>query len=83
MSETIDIQARSDLYKEIIRAKQVEASLGFLLQSLSKQIEDLKTAVEKIVVDPAPTYGSDNLVTSGSVYDALRTLDLKIDSIRP
>lgn len=81
--ETIDVQARSDLYKEIIRAKQAETSLGYTLEMLSKQIEDLKTAIEKLIVDPAPTLGSNNLVTSGAVYDALRTLDLKIDSIRP
>lgn len=36
MAETIDVQAREDLYKEMLRAKEAEANLGFALENLKK-----------------------------------------------
>ena len=82
MAETIDVQARDDLYKEMARAKEAEANLGFALESLKKEIEELKASFEKIKVDDAPTRDSENLITSGAVYQVVNTLNRKIDAIR-
>lgn len=81
MSETIDKQARDDLYKEMIRAKEAEANLGFLLESLQKQVEELKKKID-LKIDDAPTRDSDSLITSGAVYDGLMSLNKKIDALR-
>ena len=81
MAETIDVQAREDLYKEMLRAKEAEANLGFALENLKKQFEDFKASLN-LNVDDAPTRDSENLISSGAVYRVADTLNRKIDALR-
>ena len=81
MAESIDVQAREDLYKEMLRAKEAESHLGFALQQIKEALEELKNSFNP-TVDDAPTRDSNNLVTSGAVYQALMTLNRKIDALR-
>lgn len=81
MAETIDTQARDDLYKEMIRAKEAQATLGFLLENLKKQVEELKASID-LTKDDAPTRDSEHLITSGAVYQALLSVDKKINALR-
>ena len=81
MAESIDVQAREDLYKEMLRAKEAEAQVGFALEQIKEALEELKNSFNP-TVDDAPTRDSNNLVTSGAVYQALMTLNRKIDALR-
>ena len=81
MAETMDIQARNDISSEMIRAKQAQAKLGFDIEVLKRELEDIKAYLD-IKTDNAPTRESENLITSGAVYDALMSLNRKIDALR-
>lgn len=81
MAETIDVQAREDLYNEVIRAKDAESNLKFALDALKAELEELKASID-LSRDDAPTYNSDKLISSGAVYQAIQTLNRKIDSLR-
>lgn len=84
MTEIIDSQARKDLYEEVIRAKNEETKLAFEIELLKSQLEDLKKHIESIDLskDETPTWKSDKLISSGAVYEALQTLNRRIDSLR-
>ena len=84
MAETIDVQARNDIYEETIRAKNEETKLAYELEALKAELQELKASVEAIDLsrDDAPTYGSEKLLSSGTVYQAIQTLNRKIDSLR-
>jgi len=55
---------------------------------LALELEALKNefiAFKESVItetDEAPTFGSDNLVTSGAIYNSLMSLSKRIDTIR-
>lgn len=85
MAEIMDIQARDDISREMIRAKEAESSLGFALESLKQELEELKTRLEGLGAedtDETPTRDSEKLITSGAVYSALMSLNKKIDALR-
>ena len=85
MAEVMDIQARDDISREMVRAKEAESTLGFALESLRQELEDLKARLENLSADETddtPTRDSDNLITSGAVYDALMSLNKKVDALR-
>ena len=81
MAEMMDVQARNDISSEMMRAKEAESSLGFALEALRKELADLKKSLD-LTKDDAPTRDSENLITSGAVYDALMSLNRKIDALR-
>ena len=81
MAETMDLQARDELYRQIARAKEKETKLEFELESLKKEFNEFKETVIT-QTDEAPTFGSDNLVTSGVIYNVIMSLTKKIDSLR-
>lgn len=84
MAETIDVQARNDVYDETIRAKNEETKLAYALEQIRAELQELKASVEDIDLsrDDAPTYESENLLSSGAIYQALQTLNRKIDSLK-
>ena len=81
MAETMDLQARDELYRQIARAKENETRLALELEALINEFNEFK---EKVITetDEAPTFGSGNLVTSGAIYNALMSLSKRIDTIR-
>lgn len=81
MAETMDLQARDELYRQIARAKENETKLALELEALKNEFNAFK---ERVIVetDEAPTFGSDNLVTSGAIYNSLMSLSKRIDTIR-
>ena len=81
MAATMDIQAREELYVEIARAKESETKLRFEIEDLKKELAEFVTSITT-ETDDAPTHGSDNLITSGAVYDALMSLSKRIDLIK-
>lgn len=81
MAETIDVQARNDISSEMIRAKNAESKLDFAIKALQQELRELKESID-LSRDDAPTWHSDKLVSSGAVYDALYSLDRKIDALR-
>lgn len=85
MAEIIDVQARKDLYEEVIRAKNEQTNLAYEIELLKAKLEGLKTYVESIDLskDETPTWNSEKLISSGAVYEAVQTLNRKIDSLKP
>lgn len=81
MAETMDLQARDELYRQIARAKENETRLALELEALKNELKALKesTITE---IDEAPTFGSGNLLTSGTIYNALMSLNKRIDAVR-
>lgn len=84
MAEVLDSQARKDVYDEVIRAKNEQTKLAFELELLKAKFEDLKAYVEAIDLskDETPTWKSEKLLSSGAVYEAIQTLNRKIDSLK-
>lgn len=81
MVETMDLQARDELYRQIARAKENETKLALELEALKNEFNAFKQRVI-VETDETPTYGSGNLVTSGVVYDALMSLSKRINLMR-
>lgn len=83
MAEIMDVQARDDISKEMLRAKQAESNLGFDIEILKRELEDLKQALLGAKEpDSTPIRDSENLITSGGVYSALMSLEKKINVLR-
>ena len=83
MSEIMDIQARDDISKEMLRAKQAESNLGFAIETLKKELEDLKGALlSTSEPDETPIRDSENLITSGAVYAAIRAIENRVNALR-
>ena len=81
MVETMDLQARDELYRQIARAKEKETKLELEIESLKKELSEFKGSIVT-EMDEAPTWKSDKLLSSGAVYEAIQTLNRKIDSIK-
>ena len=81
MVETMDLQVRDELYRQITRAKEKETKLEIELESLKKEFNEFKETVIT-QTDEAPTFGSGNLLTSGVIYNVIMSMTKKIDSLR-
>lgn len=84
MGEMLDAQARKDIYNEVIRAKNEQTNIAYELELLKAKFEDLKAYVESIDLskDETLTWQSEKFISSGSVYEAIQTLNRKIDSLK-
>ena len=80
MAETMDVQAREELYRQIARAKESETRLRFEIEELRRALAEFAASITT-QTDNAPTHGSENLISSGAVYDALMSLSKRIDLI--